>query len=56
MTQIPSENDDDRSVAASDIVQFGQPGEVPAQQEARQQGQHEQPQFGLHQNQVYPIF
>jgi hypothetical protein len=29
MSQIPSENDDDRSVAASDFVQLGRPNEVP---------------------------
>jgi hypothetical protein len=54
MSQIPTQNDDDkRSVPASDLVQLGQPDEVPAQQA---QQQHQQPQFGLHQNQVYHIF
>jgi hypothetical protein len=54
MSQIPTQNEDNRSVPASDFVQLGQPDEVPAQQEAQQQ--QGQPQFGLHQNQVYPIF
>jgi hypothetical protein len=49
MSQIPIENDDDnRSVAASDFVQFDQPDEM-ADQEV-QQDQQEQQQFGLHQN------
>jgi hypothetical protein len=45
MSQIPTENDDNRSVAASDFVQLEQPDEEPDQQE-------EQPQFGLQQNPV----
>jgi hypothetical protein len=49
MGQIPTQNDDDnRSVAASDFVHLDLPGEVPAQ-EAQQQ-QKQQPQFGLNQN------
>jgi hypothetical protein len=43
MSQIPIENDDNRSVAASDFVQLNQTDEVPDQHE-------EQPQFGLQQN------
>jgi hypothetical protein len=47
MSQIPTENHDDkRSVAASDFVQLDHPDEMPAQ-EPQKQGQ---PQFGLHQN------
>jgi hypothetical protein len=42
MSQIPTENEDNRSVANSDFVQFYQPDEVPYQQEAQQQ--HGQPQ------------
>jgi hypothetical protein len=49
MSQIPIENEDNRSVAASDFeyVQADQPNEV-----ADQQAQHQQPepQFGQHQN------
>jgi hypothetical protein len=45
MSQIPTENDNNRSVAASDFVQLEQPDEEPDQQE-------EQPQFGLQQNPV----
>jgi hypothetical protein len=41
--QIPTDNDDNRSVAASDFVQFDQPDEV-TDQEVQQQ------RFGLHQN------
>jgi hypothetical protein len=49
MSQIPIENEDNRSVAASDFeyVQADQPDEV-ADQQAQQQ--HKQPQFGLQQN------
>jgi hypothetical protein len=46
MSQIATDNDDNRSVAASDFVQFDQPEEVPDQEGQQQQGQR----FGLHQN------
>jgi hypothetical protein len=48
MSQIPNENDDNRSVAASDFVQLDQPDEVPNQDTQQQQQGHSQ--FGLHQN------
>jgi hypothetical protein len=47
MSQIPTENDDNRSVAVSDFDQLDHPYEVPDQEG---QPQQEQPQFGLHQN------
>jgi hypothetical protein len=43
MSQIPNENEDNRSVAASDFVQLDHPDEVPGQEE-------QQPQFGFQQN------
>jgi hypothetical protein len=43
MSQISTENEDNRSVAASDFVQLDQPDEMPDQEE-----QH--PHLGLHQN------
>jgi hypothetical protein len=56
MSQISTENEDNRSVAASDFVQLDQPDELP-DQEAQYQ-QEEQPHFGLHQNALvcgYPL-
>jgi hypothetical protein len=47
MSQISTDNEDNRSVAASDFVQLDQPDDLP-NQEAQHQQQH--PQFGLHQN------
>jgi hypothetical protein len=44
MSQIPNENDDNRSVAASDFVKLDQEAEEVSDQ------QEEQPQFGLQQN------
>jgi hypothetical protein len=49
MSQIPNENDDNRSIAASDFVQLDQAGEVPNQQEEQPQ-QQGQSQFGLNQS------
>jgi hypothetical protein len=43
MSQIPTENEDNRFVAASDFVQLDQPDEVSTDQQ-------EQQQFGLHQS------
>jgi hypothetical protein len=42
MSQIPTENDNNLSVANSDFIQLDQPDEVPDKQEAQQQ--HGQPQ------------
>jgi hypothetical protein len=51
MSQIPNENDDDnRSVSASDFVQLDQADEVPNQQKEQPQQQQGQSQFGLHQS------
>jgi hypothetical protein len=41
MSQIPTQNDDNHAVAASDVEQLDHPDEMPGQQEAQQQ------QFGL---------
>jgi hypothetical protein len=43
MSQIPTENEDNRFVAASDFVQLDQPDEMSTDQQ-------EQQQFGLHQS------
>jgi hypothetical protein len=49
MSQIPIDNDDNRSVAASDFVQLNQQGDFVDQEETQQQ-QQGQSQFGLHQS------
>jgi hypothetical protein len=48
MSQISTENEDNRSIAASDFVQLNHPDEMPDQETQPQQEQH--PHFGLHQN------
>jgi hypothetical protein len=47
MSQISTENEDNRSVAASDFVQLDQPDDL-SNQEAKHQQEH--PHFGLHKN------
>jgi hypothetical protein len=46
MSQIPTENEDNGSVAASDFIQFDQQEDFADQQE----GQQEHPQFGCQKN------
>jgi hypothetical protein len=42
MSQIPTENEDNRSVANSDFIQLDQPDQMPDQQEAQQQQEQSQ--------------
>jgi hypothetical protein len=49
MSQIPNENDDNHSVAAS-VVKLEPPDEVPDQQEEQPPQQQGQSQFGLNQS------